>query len=415
MEDDPKALAAVRKAICEHKYGEALKMLEQVPDTRRGLGYWMATGRVRFALEGYEAAQVAFGKAAAIDPNSTEALLKLALTLRVANGGLYSNDWDVVIELCNRVLKIDPNSAQAHCILGITPTPAERTDAYSNGNMYGLSAPPSDRPIGFLRAAAALDPRSFAAQYNLGVVLLLNKRYQEAISALSAALDLAEGEDYLFVRKRSFISEFSTTKSILVLVKLLLFRAYSESRQYEHAVGTLKEVLTIERDNPVAPWWLYLTYRDWGRAKDTLYWAERSPQVKNHVWYMQGNAYTSFDMGCPEILTIGKPCQSPHEAGDSGTGENETSRREAEDRERAVEAKRLGAEREAQEKRYQDAEKAGWRVWTDKSGAHTVEAQFKGVIGGQVKLVKKDGTGIFIPLENLSEEDRAWIQERKKQ
>ena len=60
------------------------------------------------------------------------------------------------------------------------------------------------------------------------------------------------------------------------------------------------------------------------------------------------------------------------------------------------------------------AEKARWRVWTDASRTHTVEAQFKGMIGDQVKLVKRDGTETSIPLEKLSEEDQEWIRQRSK-
>lgn len=61
------------------------------------------------------------------------------------------------------------------------------------------------------------------------------------------------------------------------------------------------------------------------------------------------------------------------------------------------------------------ARRTQWRTWADASRTHTVEAQYKGVIGGQVKLVKRDGTEISVPLEKLSEEDRGWIQDRKKQ
>jgi hypothetical protein len=72
-------------------------------------------------------------------------------------------------------------------------------------------------------------------------------------------------------------------------------------------------------------------------------------------------------------------------------------------KERAAEEKQL--ERKAA------VEKAPWRVWTDASRSHTVEAQFKGLVGGQVKLLKKDGTEISIPLEWLSEEGKGWIKE----
>jgi hypothetical protein len=82
---------------------------------------------------------------------------------------------------------------------------------------------------------------------------------------------------------------------------------------------------------------------------------------------------------------------------------------------------RQAKERVAEEKhgakldRKAAAEKPLWRVWTDAARTRTVEAQFKGLVGGQVKLLKKDGTKISIPLEGLSGDDQAWIRDRKKQ
>ena len=60
------------------------------------------------------------------------------------------------------------------------------------------------------------------------------------------------------------------------------------------------------------------------------------------------------------------------------------------------------------------AEAAKLRTWTDASGEHKIEAKFGGLIGGQVKLVKGDGSTIKIPLEKLSDEDQAWVKNRKR-
>jgi hypothetical protein len=53
-----------------------------------------------------------------------------------------------------------------------------------------------------------------------------------------------------------------------------------------------------------------------------------------------------------------------------------------------------------------------WRTWTDASGTHTTEAQYKGVAFGQVKLLKRDGETITIPLEKLGDKDHEWISRR---
>ncbi len=66
------------------------------------------------------------------------------------------------------------------------------------------------------------------------------------------------------------------------------------------------------------------------------------------------------------------------------------------------------------------ANQAAWeaaspvRAWRDASGRFSVEARYGGIIGGKVILRKADGTRTQIPLDRLSEEDRAWIDARKK-
>lgn len=56
---------------------------------------------------------------------------------------------------------------------------------------------------------------------------------------------------------------------------------------------------------------------------------------------------------------------------------------------------------------------SGFRSWTDASGEHKTEAQFKGMAFGKVKLLKRNGGEVTIPLEKLSEEDQTWIKKRK--
>jgi Skp family chaperone for outer membrane proteins len=54
------------------------------------------------------------------------------------------------------------------------------------------------------------------------------------------------------------------------------------------------------------------------------------------------------------------------------------------------------------------------RTWTDSTGKHTIEAEFKGVAAGKVKLLKADGETITIALDKLSDEDQAWIKDRPR-
>jgi hypothetical protein len=55
-----------------------------------------------------------------------------------------------------------------------------------------------------------------------------------------------------------------------------------------------------------------------------------------------------------------------------------------------------------------------FRTWTDLSGQFKVEAEFKGMANGVVRLKKRDGSIKKIPLEKLSKEDQDWIRERSK-
>jgi hypothetical protein len=49
------------------------------------------------------------------------------------------------------------------------------------------------------------------------------------------------------------------------------------------------------------------------------------------------------------------------------------------------------------------------RTWNDATGAFSVEAQFVGVEDGKVKLKKKDGKIVSVPLDRLSQEDRDFV------
>ena len=55
-----------------------------------------------------------------------------------------------------------------------------------------------------------------------------------------------------------------------------------------------------------------------------------------------------------------------------------------------------------------------YRTWTDASGQHKTEAAFSGMIGDQVKLLKKDGTKVALPIDKLSADDQAWIHKRSE-
>ncbi len=54
------------------------------------------------------------------------------------------------------------------------------------------------------------------------------------------------------------------------------------------------------------------------------------------------------------------------------------------------------------------------RTWTDKSGTHTVTAELIDVKDGSVRLKRQDAKVVTIPLEKLSETDRAFLREHAR-
>jgi uncharacterized protein (TIGR03067 family) len=55
------------------------------------------------------------------------------------------------------------------------------------------------------------------------------------------------------------------------------------------------------------------------------------------------------------------------------------------------------------------------REWVDVSGRFSVDAEFRGIIGSQVRLLRiSDGETITVPLSRLSEADQRWIESRRE-
>lgn len=50
-----------------------------------------------------------------------------------------------------------------------------------------------------------------------------------------------------------------------------------------------------------------------------------------------------------------------------------------------------------------------FRSWRDKSGRHSIEAQFLGVKAGKANLLERAGRRFEVPLDQLCEDDQQWI------
>lgn len=265
-EDDAVKLAEIWDAIRANKTGDALRMLAAVPNSRRGTGYWIASGHVHFKLGNFDKSQTAFGEAVANDPNNTESLLRLALALCFDGSPAREGHNEIARDLCKRVIKLAPTSVPACVICGLCTKHDDWVESIGHFNM-----------------AVALDPADFSAQYNLGVEMLY-RHQKDAWLPLQEALKLEKeiNLDNYWVQHSvamtlSDLTTLPTTSSLQVPLKLAIAKAYRDGQQYERAIQEYKEVLKIEPDNPVAPWGLHFSYSGWRGSDDSdaRHWLRR--------------------------------------------------------------------------------------------------------------------------------------------
>ena len=53
------------------------------------------------------------------------------------------------------------------------------------------------------------------------------------------------------------------------------------------------------------------------------------------------------------------------------------------------------------------------RTWTSADGKFTTEAEFIGMAASVITLRKTDATTVKVPIDQLSEDDRQWIEARR--
>jgi hypothetical protein len=79
----------------------------------------------------------------------------------------------------------------------------------------------------------------------------------------------------------------------------------------------------------------------------------------------------------------------------------------------AAQSARWAAEEKAKKERKAADEAAKWRVWTDSAGLK-FRAKFGGLASRWVLLEKEDGSKVRVFVDDLSAEDREWIDNRKR-
>jgi hypothetical protein len=90
----------------------------------------------------------------------------------------------------------------------------------------------------------------------------------------------------------------------------------------------------------------------------------------------------------------------------------ENASRERVAAEEKARTERLATEEKAREAAKAADEAARWRTWT-RSGEQ-FEARFGGLVSRWVVLVQEDGTKVKVHMDELSDEDREWIRNRKR-
>jgi tetratricopeptide (TPR) repeat protein len=161
-----------------------------------------ALGRLHLSRGELDEAEAEFGKARALDPNNTEALLNLgtikrarglvaqaerlveqalqndpnsiAALVELASIKREQNDLDESIRLIRVALEIDDSQPFVHLALGDSLQRAGKLDEAEQ----------------VFRTVLGLDPDSYEAHYNLGVTHLNQQRLDEAVERFEKALEL---------------------------------------------------------------------------------------------------------------------------------------------------------------------------------------------------------------------------------
>jgi SLA1 homology domain 1, SHD1 len=73
---------------------------------------------------------------------------------------------------------------------------------------------------------------------------------------------------------------------------------------------------------------------------------------------------------------------------------------------------RAEAKAEAERIKRMEIDERKWRTWTSNDAKHSTDAKFDGLTSGTVKLIKRDGSSVKVPLDKLSDADQKFIAKR---
>jgi serine/threonine-protein kinase len=226
--------------------------------------------------------------ALALDPASTEAMVALGMAAL-----MYQWDWDLAGEHLRRALELAPGDVLANWAFTeylLVLNPAQALESA----LYTLSLDPLSLPIMNLVAFSylvqgkfveatdmdkemlSLDPRFEAAHWNLGVIYLLQERFEEAVEALGGAIEISEG-----------------------LPPAVATHGYALARAGDE-VGALAALAELEarRDNPAqgyaSPVLIALVHEGLGRKDEAFAWLETAFEERDG-WLLLMNSFPRFE------------------------------------------------------------------------------------------------------------------------
>jgi TolB-like protein len=234
-----------------------------------------------------------------LDPESSEALIARGMACL-----MYEWDWNCARDELRLALELSPNFAMAHWAYAEYLMVVDPSAALSSA-LRALALDPLSLPIMNLVAfiylyqemfaeairmdeeMIAMDPTFAAAHWNLGIIHMLQGRFEKAEDALDKAVEYSGG-----------------------MPSALAMQAYAYARSGDdvRAREILAE-LESHRESPnrgyVAPVLIAHVYEGVGQADDAIYWLEKA-LAERDGWLIFLNAYPRFESlrGDPRFQAI---------------------------------------------------------------------------------------------------------------
>ena len=256
--------------------------------------------------EAYPLSIMEANAALALDSQSAEALVALGMACLI-----YEWDWDCARDNLRLALELGPNFSMAHWAYAEYLIVVEPSGAL-NSALQALALDPLSLPIMNLVAFTyvdqqmfaeaiqmdeemlAMDPSFAAAYWNLGIIHILQGRFEQAIDKLSQAVEYSGGmPSTLAMQAYAYAKSGDEARALEILAEL-------ENRRETPGRGYISPVL------------IAYVYEGLSKTEDAFNWLETAINERDG-WLVFLNAYPRFDSlrGDPRfediLKTLGLP------------------------------------------------------------------------------------------------------------